>query len=84
MCTLSYFRNVTIILLNYYTNIQKEIMKGYHIYPKYWDRQSLRNSVDPDQMLHSAASDLGLHCLPLIQQYFDIPEEVNWTCYILG
>ena len=23
------------------------------------------NSVDPDQMLHSAASDLGLHCLPV-------------------
>ena len=22
------------------------------------------NSGDPDQMLHSAASDLGLHCLP--------------------
>ena len=22
------------------------------------------NSRDPDQMLHSAASDLGLHCLP--------------------
>ena len=22
------------------------------------------NSVDPDQMLRSAASDLGLHCLP--------------------
>ena len=22
------------------------------------------NSVDPDQTLHSAASDLGLHCLP--------------------
>ena len=21
------------------------------------------NSVDPDQMLHSATSDLGLHCL---------------------
>ena len=21
------------------------------------------NSADPDQMLHSAASDLGLHCL---------------------
>ena len=21
------------------------------------------NSVDPDQMLHSVASDLGLHCL---------------------
>ena len=23
------------------------------------------NSVDPDQMLHSPASDLALHCLPL-------------------
>ena len=23
------------------------------------------NSGDPDQMLHSAASDLSLHCLPI-------------------
>ena len=23
------------------------------------------NSVDPDQTLHSATSDLGLHCLPM-------------------
>ena len=23
------------------------------------------NSGDPDQMLHSGASDLGLHCLPI-------------------
>ena len=23
------------------------------------------NSEDPDQMLHSAMSDLGLHCLPI-------------------
>ena len=23
------------------------------------------NSGDPDQIAHSAASDLGLHCLPL-------------------
>ena len=23
------------------------------------------NSADPDQMLHSAASDLGLYCLPI-------------------
>ena len=23
------------------------------------------NSGDPDLMLHSAASDLGLHCLPI-------------------
>ena len=25
----------------------------------------LANSGDPDQTLHSAASDLGLHCLPV-------------------
>ena len=24
------------------------------------------NSENPDQMPHSAASDLGLHCLPII------------------
>ena len=26
------------------------------------------NSVDPDQMPHSAASDLGPHCLPRSQK----------------
>ena len=25
------------------------------------------NSGDPDQMPHSAASDLGLHCFPLLE-----------------
>ena len=25
----------------------------------------LANTVDPDQMAHHVASDLGLHCLPL-------------------
>ena len=25
----------------------------------------IANSVDPDQTPHSAASDLGLHCLPM-------------------
>ena len=25
----------------------------------------LANSGDPDQMLHNAVSDLGLHCLPM-------------------
>ena len=24
------------------------------------------NNGDPDQTLHSAASDLGLHCLPIL------------------
>ena len=28
----------------------------------------LANSVDPDQTLHTAASDLGLHCLPRSQK----------------
>ena len=27
--------------------------------------EQFANSGDPDQMLHSAASDLGLHCLPV-------------------
>ena len=44
--------------------------KTYHNNPEYWDRQASANSVDPDQMLHSAASDLGLHYLPYIQQNF--------------
>ena len=42
----------------------------YRNNPKYWNRQAWANSVDPDQMPHSAASDLGLHCLPLIQETF--------------
>ena len=37
----------------------------------------MSNSIDPDQMLHSAASDLGLHCLqwpscPNILGYYGI------------
>ena len=43
----------------------------YHIYPKYWDRKVWVTSVDPDPMLHSAASDQGSHCLPLIQWILD-------------
>ena len=37
--------------------------------PKCWDRQTLANSIDPDQMPQNLASDLHLHCQPLIQQY---------------
>ena len=43
----------------------------YSIYQNYTERQSWANSVDPDQMLHTA-SDLGLHCLQLIQLYFKL------------
>ena len=39
------------------------------------DRQTLVNSVDPDQMLHAAASNQGLHCLPLMQQFLDISRD---------
>ena len=44
----------------------------FTIVTKYWDRQALANNVDPDQMPLEAASDQGLHCLPLQQA-------VKWT-----
>ena len=44
--------------------------KKYRNNPKYWDRNAWANSEDPDQTPQSAASDQGLHCLPLIKQYF--------------
>ena len=34
--------------------------------------EMLVNSIDPDKMLHNAASDQVLHCLPLIQQFYGI------------
>ena len=37
---------------------------------KYSDRQAWANSVDPDQTPQNAASDQGLHCLKIIQQFF--------------
>ena len=45
-------------------------MLPYSIY--FWDRQAWVNSVDPDQKLMNLASDQGLHCLPLIQQFLDM------------
>ena len=36
---------------------------SYHNYPKYWDRQAIANSVDPDHTLQNTASDQALHCL---------------------
>ena len=49
---------------------RENIFISYHNNPKYWDKSALANSVDPDQMPQNVASDLGLHCLPYIQQYF--------------
>ena len=30
------------------------------------------NSGDPDQTLHSAVSDMGLHCLPILQHLIGV------------
>ena len=40
----------------------------------YSDWLTLANSVDPDQ---NAASDQGLHYLPLIQQFYTLSHAVN-------
>ena len=37
----------------------------------YLDRQAWANSVDPDEMPQNVASQQGLHCLLLIQQFLD-------------
>ena len=46
----------------------------------YSDRQAWANSLDPDEMPQNAASHLGLHCLPLIQQFLDTTSgsELYW------
>ena len=56
----------------YNTNICTITVSTSFIYPSYWNWQAWTNSVDPDQMLHSAASDQGPHCLPLIQQIWTL------------
>ena len=37
--------------------------------------EQFANSGDPDQMLHSSASDLGLHCLPGTCQWVKVKQE---------
>ena len=49
----------------------------YHIYRKYLERRAWTNSIDPDQMLQNAASDLGLYCLSQIKQTHQ--KAVKWT-----
>ena len=44
--------------------------------PNIRTKQVWAKSVDPDQMPHSVASDLDLHCLPLIEELFLIHQEV--------
>ena len=45
--------------------------EDYHNNLTYWNRLARANHVDPDQMPRNVASDLGLQCLPLIQQFLD-------------
>ena len=40
----------------------------YHNKSTYWDKQAGANSVDPDQLVQYAGSNLGLHPLSLICQ----------------
>ena len=42
---------------------------------------ALANSADPDQILHSAASDLDLHCLPITLMGVSRLKWIN-ACYI--
>ena len=42
------------------------------------------NSGDPDQMSHSAASDLGLHCLPVTLLGISRLQWVNGGIYKAG
>ena len=52
----------------------------YRIYHMYSDRQGWANSIDPDETPQNTASHLGLHCLPLIQQFLDTTSgsELHW------
>ena len=44
-------------------------------------RQAWANRVDPDQTPQNAASDQGLHCLPLNQQFYIHSQVIKWTCW---
>ena len=57
------------------------IKSYYRSYSTYSDRQAWVNSVDPDQTPQNAASDQGLHFLPLTQQFYTHSQVVKWTCW---
>ena len=48
-----------------------KVCKNYPNNHKYFDRQAWANSVDPDQTPQNAASDQGLRCLSLNQQFLE-------------
>ena len=48
----------------------------------YLDRQAWANSLDPGETPQNAASHLGLHCLPLIQQFLDTTSGSTGKLYL--
>ena len=57
-------------------SLKSHIYPIYHIYS---DRQAWANSTDPDETPQNAESHLGLHRLPLIQQFLDTSgSELYW------
>ena len=61
-----FLRGFDLIILPYFT---------------YWNWQVWANSVDPDQTPQCAASDQGLHWLPLTQQIYTHLHIVKWICW---
>ena len=53
------FNHITLLTLTYYNYITVLILLTYS------DRHACANSEDADQTPQNAASDQGLHCLPL-------------------
>ena len=47
------------------------VLYNFHNHHMYLDRQAWAKSVDPDEMPQTVASHLGLHCLPLSQEFLD-------------
>ena len=44
----------------------------YHLYGNCCKSYINAKSTDPDQMMHSAGSDLGLHCLPITLDFLNM------------
>ena len=54
---------------------------NYRNYLTYGHRYACANSVDPDQTPQNAASDQGLHCFPLIQQFDTLQYIAKRACF---
>ena len=73
--------NSSVMLWSFPIKGIKTTLNNYSKSPKYWGIQAWANSVDPDQMPQNVASDLGLHCLPIIQQFWGMSTGSNIDLY---